>query len=129
MKKIMIKSMTGYGRSTSSSSAGIITVEVKSVNHRFCDTAIKLPSKLAFCETAIKKEIEKLITRGRIDLNINIDSAESTTRDFSIDIPMAKAYIAALNKLKIELSLDGEPSINDLMHLENRIFEHIISYN
>jgi len=117
----MIKSMTGYGRSTSTSSTGDITVEVKSVNHRFCDTSIRLPSKLAFCETGIKKEIEKGISRGRVDLNINIESAESTTRNFSIDIPLAKAYVAALKKLKTELSLDGEPSINDLMQLKDII--------
>ena len=113
--------MTGYGRSTGTSSAGNITVEVKSVNHRFCDTAIKLPSKLTFCEAKIKKEIEKVITRGRIDLNINIESTESTTKNFNVDIPLAKAYIAAVKKLKTELSLEGEPSITDLMQLKDII--------
>ncbi|MBE9536089.1 MAG: YicC family protein [Proteobacteria bacterium] len=117
----MIKSMTGYGRSTSTSSTGDITVEVKSVNHRFCDTAIKLPSKLAFCETKIKKEIEKVITRGRVDMNINIESARSSTKNFNIDIPLAKAYIAAVKKLKTELSLEGEPVINEIMNLKDII--------
>jgi len=117
----MIKSMTGYGRSTSTSSTGDITVEVKSVNHRFCDTSIRLPSKLAFCETGIKKEIEKGISRGRVDLNINIESAGSATKSFNIDIPLARAYIAAIKKLKAELSLEGEPSITDIINLKDII--------
>jgi len=117
----MIRSMTGYGRSTGTSSAGDITVEARSVNHRFCDTAIKLPPKLAFCEAGIKKEIEKAITRGRVDLNINIESAGSGKKNFNIDIPLAKAYVAALRKLKTELSLEGEPGITDLMQLKDII--------
>lgn len=113
--------MTGYGRSTSNGPSGNITVEVKSVNHRFCDTSIKLPPKLTFCESVIKKEIEKSITRGRVDMNINIESGESMTKNFNIDIPMAKAYVAAVKKLKAELSLDGEPGIIDIMQLKDII--------
>lgn len=117
----MIKSMTGYGRSTSNSSIGDITVEAKSVNHRFCDTSIKLPSKLSFCETNIKKEIEKAVTRGRVDLNINLEATESSKKSFNIDLSLAKAYVAALQKLKTELSLEGEPSISDLMNVKDII--------
>ena len=61
----MIKSMTGFGRSEHVTDAYKIVVEMKSVNHRFCDINIKLPKKISFFETTIRTYLKKYIERAR----------------------------------------------------------------
>ena len=74
----MVKSMTGFGRSERVTDAYKIVVEMKSVNHRFCDINIKLPKKISFFETNIRTYLKKYIERGKVDVFI-------TYEDFSDD--------------------------------------------
>lgn len=60
----MIKSMTGFGRGEHSDGKRAVTVEIKSVNHRYCDISIRMPRRYMFAEEAIKKAIKKHVTRG-----------------------------------------------------------------
>lgn len=66
----MIQSMTGFGRGEAANDKYKITLEMKSVNHRFLDISIRLPRKLNFFEAAIRKEVKKYATRGKVDLFI-----------------------------------------------------------
>ena len=66
----MIKSMTGFGRCEVQEGDRKITVEMKSVNHRYLDVNIKMPKKLNFFETAIRSELKNYIQRGKIDIFI-----------------------------------------------------------
>ena len=68
----MIKSMTGFGRSEISSDERKITVEMKAVNHRYCDLSIKLPKKLSF-EAGIRNLLKKYIGRGKVDVYITYE--------------------------------------------------------
>ncbi len=72
----MIKSMTGFGRYEIAEGERKITVEMKSVNHRYLDVSIKMPKKLSFFETAIRSELKNYIQRGKVDVFI-------TYRDFT----------------------------------------------
>ncbi len=64
----MIKSMTGFGRNEVSEEKRKITVEIKSVNHRYLDVNIKMPKKLSFFEAAIRTELKKYMQRGKVDV-------------------------------------------------------------
>ena len=69
----MIKSMTGYGKSTIEKDKRNYQVEIKSVNHRYLDISIKMPRVLSYLEEEVKKEIAKKVKRGKIDVFITFD--------------------------------------------------------
>ena len=118
----MIKSMTGYGQATFSSENNvIISVELKSVNHRYRDISIKLPSILSATEREIKKRIESLVERGKVDVYINVDIPVDSETAYEINMPLAKSYTSALNKLSEELNLDASPKIADIAPVNNII--------
>ena len=69
----MIKSMTGFGRCEIARGERRISVEMKSVNHRYLDVNIKMPKKLNFFETAIRAELKNYMQRGKVDLFITYE--------------------------------------------------------
>lgn len=107
----MIKSMTGYGTATVQTETGrSYTVEVKSVNHRYCDVNIKLPGKLSFLEQEIKKQVKNRFDRGRFDLYISLDEFGKETKHVSFDKDLAAQYLEKLQDLGDHLGL--EPRID-----------------
>lgn len=118
----MIKSMTGYGQSTFSSKDNtIVSVELKSVNHRYRDINIKLPMTLSSMEREIKKRIESLVERGKVDAYINVDITVDSGTAYEINMPLAKSYTSTLNKLSEELNLDANLKIADIASVNNII--------
>ncbi len=95
----MIKSMTGYGRCEDILSERKITVEIKSVNNRFSDYNIKLPRHMIFLEDKIRKCVSEQVTRGKIDVYVNIESYADDSEVF-LNEPVAKQYIEAAKKLR-----------------------------
>jgi len=69
----VIKSMTGFGRSEIATEERKIIVEMKAVNHRYCDINIRMPKKLGFFEASIRNEMKKYISRGKIDVFITYE--------------------------------------------------------
>jgi uncharacterized protein (TIGR00255 family) len=111
----MIKSMTGFGRGKHEGEAFACTVEVKSVNHRFLDPHLKLPSEFASVELKLKRLIQSRIKRGRLDLFLNIE--RSQTVDFTFNEPVLQAYVKAIEKLKRDFSLSGELDLVQLIRV------------
>ena len=70
----MIKSMTGYGRSVETRSGREFTVEVRSVNNRYLDCAVRLPRLVAFGEDAVKQAVKNTISRGKVDVYVSVRS-------------------------------------------------------
>ena len=68
----MVKSMTGYGRARETRSGRDITVEVRSVNNRYLDCAVKMPRAYIFAEDAVKTRVQKAVSRGKVDVFITI---------------------------------------------------------
>ncbi|MCL1997368.1 MAG: YicC family protein [Turicibacter sp.] len=93
----MIKSMTGYGRSEGEKYNFRCTVEIKSLNHRYCDVYIRMPSFMNMYEDGVRKTILKRVKRGKIDVVINIDLFG--TFDVSVNTVATDAYAKALHKL------------------------------
>ena len=69
----MIKSMTGFGRCEVSEGDRKITVEMKSVNHRYLDVSIKMPKKLNFFDSAIRSVLKEYMERGKVDVYVSYE--------------------------------------------------------
>ncbi|RRF93938.1 MAG: YicC family protein [Eubacteriaceae bacterium] len=95
-----MKSMTGFGRADYRDENWNISVEIKTVNHRYRDYAIRMPSILNSVESKIKNEIGKTVARGRIDVFIQFENLSESQRQIVLDENLAKTYIDALNAIK-----------------------------
>lgn len=95
----MIKSMTGYGRARQTLEKRDITVEVRSVNNRYLDCAVKLPRAYVFAEDAVRKHVQQAISRGKVDVLFTIDSTGADTAKVAVDRSLAESYAAALREL------------------------------
>ena len=108
----MIKSMTGFGRGEYTDGKRNYYVEVKSVNHRYCDITVKMPRRYTFAEDKVKSTAKEIVKRGKVEIFIMVDSA--TEEDFSVraNTAVAKQYVESLKELKNAFHLDGEISIS-----------------
>ena len=109
--------MTGFGRGAVKIKNGKITAEIKTVNHKFFDAAIKLPANLAAFEERIKEVLQKKIIRGKVSLNLTCDGTLLKDERFAINKRAAKNYHDELIKLKKHLGLSGELTMKELVAL------------
>ncbi|ABO50225.1 domain of unknown function DUF1732 [Desulforamulus reducens MI-1] len=117
----MIKSMTGYGRGEASAEGRRFTVELKSVNNRFCEVILRQPRSLSPVEDRIKRTIQGKVTRGRVDGYISIEETGEITPSVKVDKALAVAYHNAMEELAESLSMAEKISIKDLISLPNVI--------
>lgn len=106
----MIASMTGYGRAEAPFGDLRVTVEVRSVNHRFCEVAARLPRSLSAYETRFRKVIQNRVARGRVDVTVNTGGDRPVKR-VAVDLELARQYCDAYRSVKAELGLTGEVSV------------------
>jgi uncharacterized protein (TIGR00255 family) len=99
--------MTGFGRRQTSWQDGSVTVEVRSVNHRFLEVACRLPRPLNQLEETFKKAVQQRCTRGRVDLTVSLQGGRNRVGTVSLDQSLAKQYHQALRTLKKSLKLSG----------------------
>jgi uncharacterized protein (TIGR00255 family) len=104
----MLKSMTGYGRAEGETALGKALIEIRSVNHRYCDINVKLPKRLSLFETRIKEFIRSQVSRGRIDVSLKVDNTEEEKVQLNVDLHLAEQYYRALQSLKEKLQLKDE---------------------
>ncbi len=107
----MITSMTGFGRRQAPWLEGTVTVEVRSVNHRFLETSIRLPKSIGLLEDTLKKTIQQQCSRGRIDLTVSLQGNRGSARFLQLDVVLAKQYHQALQTLQRTLKLKGSIDI------------------
>ena len=103
----MITSMTGFGRQQAAWSDGTVTIEVRSVNHRFLETSIRLPKPMTSLEEGFKKTIQQHCARGRVDLTVILQGTRGNVRSLQVDAGLAKQYHEALRTLQRTLKLKG----------------------
>ena len=103
----MIRSMTGFGRRQAPWQDGSVTVEMRSVNHRFLEIACRLPRPLSPLEDSFKKAIQQRCTRGRIDITVTVQAGKGRVGNVILDQPLAKQYHQTLQTLKKSLKLRG----------------------
>ena len=108
----MIKSMTGFGRGEFSDGKWNVTVEIRTVNHRYCDIAVRMPRRYSFVEDKVRKTIREKISRGKVDVSILMENITESDVTIRLNEPVADQYIENLNRLKNEFRLDGEISLS-----------------
>lgn len=110
----MIKSMTGFGRCEVAEGTRKITVEMKSVNHRYLDVNIKMPKKLNFFETAIRSELKNYIQRGKVDIFITYEDMAESNVCVKYNKDLAAEYMKYLWKMSEDFSLDNDVRVSTL---------------
>jgi len=113
----MALSMTGFGRGEASSVNRKFVVEVRSVNHRYCDISIKMPRAFAVLEERLRELITQKINRGKVDVFVNYDEYGERECVVKTDAGLAEAYINAAAALKSRFGLRDEISLSALMRL------------
>ncbi len=109
---VMIKSMTGYGRSTRVIDNMNITVEIKSVNHRFFEFFCRVPRSFSYLEEKLKTFARTKITRGKIEMYVTVDFEDTSLTEIEINKEFADSYVAALRALAKEYSLLDDISVS-----------------
>jgi len=104
----MIQSMTGYGRTEAILNDRKYTVEIKSLNHRYLEISLRVPTLLSPLELEIKKKISGRFTRGRIEASIRMDSDCGSISEgrYELNLPLIRNYYELLMLLKEELNLE-----------------------
>ena len=105
----MIKSMTGYGRAVGVFADKQITVELRSVNNRYLDCAVKLPRLYAFCEDAVKQAVKQSVSRGKVDVFVTVNLTQSSDVAIGLNRPVLEGYLAAMKAMA-----DGYPVRDDI---------------
>jgi uncharacterized protein (TIGR00255 family) len=113
--------MTGYGRSEQIIGNKKITVEVKSVNHRFSDYNIKVPRQYGFLEERLRHKIGEFAARGKIDLYVGIESCGEADKTISVNKELAGEYISALRSLCESFNIADDISASSIARF-NDIF-------
>ena len=110
----MIKSMTGFGRCEIVEEDRKITVEMKSVNHRYLDVNIKMPKKLNFFEAAIRNELKNYIQRGKVDIFITYEDFTESNICVKYNKELAAEYMKYLEQMAEDFSLDNDVRVSAL---------------
>lgn len=100
----MVRSMTGYGRGEVTGEGVSVTVELRAVNNRYLDCAIKMPRAYLFAEDAMKERIQASVGRGKVDVYVNMVHTAGDDTIVTVNEALAKGYIDALKKI---YELDG----------------------
>ena len=126
--------MTGFGRANYENDGRMYNIEIKSVNHRYCDISVKLPRNISYLEEKIKKEIALNISRGKVDILINFENSSAKGRDIKINKELAKIYIEELKELANENGINNSIPVTEIskfpevLVIQNVEDEEIICY-
>ncbi len=110
-------SMTGYGKGSASTDGREMTVELKSVNHRYLDVGMRLPRHLSFLEDPIRSALGNRLSRGHVDVFVNYRNLRSDARSVEIDVPLLTAFVAAARQANETLALRDDLSLTAALRL------------
>jgi len=104
----MIRSMTGYGRAEILRGGRKITVEIKSLNHRYLEVTVRFPSALSALELDIRRKVGERFVRGRVEVTIRVDGqADAENGNLRVNWPAVLGYRRMLEELREKLALEG----------------------
>ena len=113
----MIRSMTGYGRDQQLLHGRSITVEIRSVNHRYFEFSCRAPRGCAFLEDRLKRSLQSAISRGKVEVSLTLQTIESRHTSVAVDHALAGQYLAALRALGEEYSLPDDLTLSSVSRL------------
>lgn len=110
----MIKSMTGFGRSEINENNKKISIELKSVNHRYLDVNIRMPKKLNYFEAAMRAVLKKYAARGKVDIFVTYEDLSENTVSLKYNEDLAKEYLNYFDKMQKSFSLRNDVTVLSL---------------
>ncbi len=111
----MILSMTGYGTGSAQKDDLSVSVEIRTVNHRFLDLHIRLPREYLFLEGDIQQVVRNSLDRGRVEVNVTITNLSSSP--FLVNTNLVKEYIEAASRLRKEFNLKDTLDLKTILGL------------
>lgn len=113
----MLKSMTGFGRASAENDGRTITVELKSVNHRYLDLSFRMPRHIGFAEDAIKTVLTDSLSRGHVDVYVFYRNTRNDARAVSVDTSLLGEYLAEARRAAAELDVPDDLTMSALLRL------------
>lgn len=110
----MLKSMTGFGRCEEAGEERKIIVEMKAVNHRYCDISIKMPKKLSFFEAGIRNVLKQYIGRGKVDVFITYEDFTENNVCVKYNEDIAEEYLKYLRKMSETFQIENDIRVSNL---------------
>lgn len=117
----MVRSMTGYGKGIAENDDARVTIEMKSVNHRYLDLNIKLPKKLNFLESQVRNKISESIFRGKVDVYITLNEHSDACYQVSINDAIAQKYYDSISAMAEKIGVDNDLKASSLSRLPDVI--------
>lgn len=105
----MIASMTGFGRAQAEAGGFVATVELRSVNSRFCEVSTRLPREVAERDTEVQRLVKDAVSRGRVSVSVQLDSASRSERSVTVDPDAVRTYRRALDEIREAAGLEDVP--------------------
>ena len=112
-----MNSMTGYGKGTAARDGRELTVELKSVNHRFLDVSMRLPRILSCIEDPLRAAIGRRLSRGHIDVFVNYRNMRSDAKTVRVDAALLSAYVRAAKEANTALALTDDLTLSNVLRL------------
>ena len=110
----MIRSMTGFGRGQDTVNGLSLVVEIKSVNHRYYEYSSRLPRAYAFLDDKLKNYLQQHISRGKVDVYVQIASGDTSGSAVTVNTALAESYLAALRELATRYGVRDDISVTNL---------------
>ena len=117
----MLKSMTGFGRCELSEDGKKISVEMKSVNHRYCEIGLRMPKKLNYYESLIRNTIKQYANRGKIDVFISYEDEKEGLAGIRYNRELAATYVGYIRQMAEEFGLSADISAAGLARMQDVI--------
>lgn len=111
----MINSMTGFGRGSASSDGRSITIELKSVNHKYLDLNFRLPRSLNYLEEALRTAISAKLSRGHLDINLSYMNTREDAKSITLDSSLIAQYIEAGNSVAQQFNVENDLTVTTLL--------------
>ena len=111
----MIKSMTGYARASSSSASYAVVVEIRSVNHRYLDLRVRGASGLVALEKKIRDRVSMELSRGKVDVNINVRPLMESVYEIAVDRPLMSEFVRLAGEVAKENGVASDLALSDLV--------------
>lgn len=115
----MPKSMTGYGRSKMTFGAREVTVEIRSVNHKFFELSSRIPRQFGFIEDKLKALFSQSVNRGKVEAYVSVAALDGSDVSVEVNTPLALNYINALRAANETLGLEDDITLNQLFRISD----------
>ncbi|MBQ2662240.1 MAG: YicC family protein [Clostridia bacterium] len=115
----MVSSMTGFGRGTAQAEGREITIELKSVNHRYLDIGYRMPRQINFLEDVFRAELSERLSRGHVDVYVNYRNLRNDSKTVEIDKGLLSAYLEAAKIATDEFELENDLKLTSALRFQD----------